>query len=47
MGLEHVAGIAEVRNSYEILLGKPETKGPIGDQDLCGRILLKWILKKY
>jgi hypothetical protein len=27
---EHVAGIGEIRNAYNILVGKPEGKRPLG-----------------
>jgi hypothetical protein len=30
----------------QILLGKPEGKGPVGYLDVEGRIILKWILGK-
>jgi hypothetical protein len=34
----------EKRNAYRIFLGKPEGKRPLGDEDVGGWIILKWIL---
>jgi hypothetical protein len=34
------------RNSYRILLGKPEGKNHYKDQDIGGRIILKCILER-
>jgi hypothetical protein len=36
-----------MRNEGEILVGKPEKKTPFGDQQVVGRIILKWILRKW
>jgi hypothetical protein len=35
----------ENRNAYRILVGKPEGKRPLSDQDEGGWIILKWILR--
>ena len=35
----HVARMEQSRNDYRVLVGKPESKRPLGD----GRIILKWI----
>jgi hypothetical protein len=40
----HVACAGEKRNSYKVFLLKPEGRSPFG---IDGRIILKWILKKY
>jgi hypothetical protein len=40
----HVARIWEKRNSYRILVGKPEEKE---DLDIDGRITYKWILEEW
>jgi hypothetical protein len=31
-------------NTYRLLVGKPEGKGPLEDQDIGGWIILGWIL---
>jgi hypothetical protein len=42
----HVARMGETRNAYRILVGKPEGKRPLEDQDVGGWTILKWILKR-
>jgi hypothetical protein len=42
----HVARIAEGRDVYRVLMGKPEGKRPFGRHRRRWRILLKWILRK-
>jgi hypothetical protein len=37
----HVASMAEKRNAYRILVGKPEGRRPLGDQDVGGWTILK------
>jgi hypothetical protein len=39
----HVARRGEKRNAYRLLVGKQEGKRPLGDQDVCGWITLRWI----
>jgi hypothetical protein len=39
----HVARMGEKRNSYRILVGKPESKRPLGR---CGWTILKWIMDR-
>jgi hypothetical protein len=34
----------EMRNAYRILVEKPEGKRPLGDQDIGGWTILKWII---
>jgi hypothetical protein len=38
----HVARVGEDRVVHRVLLGKPEGKRPLGDQDVDGRIILRW-----
>jgi hypothetical protein len=42
----HVAWMAEKRNAYRILVGKPEGKNRWEDLDLGGWTILKWILER-
>jgi len=32
---------------HRVLVGKPEGKRPLGDPDVDGRIILRWILRKW
>ena len=32
---------------HKVLVGKPERKRPLGEQDVDGRIILRWILRKW
>ena len=41
-----VARMEEGRVVHKVLVGKPEGKRPLGDQDVDGRIMLRWILRK-
>jgi hypothetical protein len=34
------------RNAYRTLVGNPEGKRPVEDQDVGGWIILKWILER-
>ena len=43
----HVARMGEGRGVHKVLVGKPEGKRPLGDQDADGRIVLRWILRKW
>ena len=36
----------EDRGVHRVLVGKPEGKTPLGDQDVDGRIILRWIFRK-
>jgi hypothetical protein len=38
--------MGEMRNTHNILVGKPEWKRPRGRLGVDGRILLEWILRK-
>jgi hypothetical protein len=35
------------RGAFRILVGRPEGKSPLEDQGIDGRIILKWIFKKW
>jgi hypothetical protein len=37
----------EGRGLYRVLMGKPEGKNPLGRTGLDGRIILRWILRKW
>jgi hypothetical protein len=39
-------GMGEVRNEYNILVGKPEGKNHLEDLGVAGKIILKWLLGK-
>jgi hypothetical protein len=43
----HVICIGEMRNAYKILVGKPEGKSHLNNVDMDGRIMSKWILRKW
>ena len=38
--------MGEDRGVHRVLVGKPEGKSSLGDQDVDGRIILRWILRK-
>jgi hypothetical protein len=42
----HVARMGAKRNAYRILVGNPEGKRPLEDQDQGGMIILRWILER-
>ena len=41
-----MARMEEGRGVHKALVGKPEGKSHWGDQDVNGRIILRWILRK-
>ena len=43
----HVARMEEGRGVHKVLVGKPEGKNHWEDQDVDGRIILRWILRKW
>jgi hypothetical protein len=38
--------MGESRSVYRVLVGKPEGKYHLGDADIVGRIILRWIIRK-
>jgi hypothetical protein len=42
----HVACMGVERGVHRALVGKPDGKRPLGDTDVDGRIILRWILRK-
>ena len=42
-----MARMEEGRGVHRVLVGKPEGKRPMGDPDLDGRIILRWIFRKW
>jgi len=43
----NVARMGEKRGVYRVLVGKPEGKAPPGDPGVDGRIILRWIFRKW
>jgi len=43
----HVARMGEGRGVHRVLVEKPEGKRPLGDLDVDGRIILRWIFGKW
>jgi len=43
----HVVCMGERRCAYRVLVGKPEGKNHLGDQGVDGRIILRWIFRKW
>ena len=43
----HVARMEEGRGVHRVLVGKPEGKRPLGDLDVDGRIILRWMFGKW
>jgi len=42
----HVAPMGDRRGVYRVLVGKPEGKNHLGDPDVDGRVMLRWIFRK-
>ena len=42
-----MARMAEGRGVHRVLVRKPEGKRPMGDPDVDGRIILRWIFRKW
>jgi hypothetical protein len=43
----HVARMEQGRGAYRILVGRPEGRNHLEDPGVDGRIILKWIFKKW
>ena len=43
----HVVRMEEGRGVHRVLVGKPKGKRPVGRPRLDGRLLLRWIFKKW
>jgi hypothetical protein len=43
----HVVRMGEDRGVHTVLVGKPEGKSHWGDQDVDGKIILRWIFRKF
>jgi len=43
----HVARMGEGRGVHRVLVRKPEGKRPLGDLDVDGRIILRWVFGKW
>ena len=43
----NVALMGEDRGVHRVLVGKPEGRRPLGTQDVDGRIILRWISRKF
>ena len=43
----HVARMVEGRGVHRVLVGKPEGKRPLRNPDVDGRIILRWIFRKW
>jgi hypothetical protein len=42
----HVARMGQERGVHRVLVGKPEGKRPLGDPDVDGRIILRWMFRQ-
>ena len=42
-----MARMEEGRDVDKVLVGKPDGKRPLGNQDVDGRIILRWIFRKW
>ena len=43
----HVARIGKITGAYKLLVGKPKGENHLEEQGVDGRILLRWIFRKY
>jgi len=44
---EHVARVGENRGVHRVLVRKPEGKNHLEDPGVDGRIILRWIIRKW
>jgi hypothetical protein len=44
---EHVARVGDRRGVYRVLVGKPEGKNNFEEPGVDGKIILKWIFRKW
>jgi hypothetical protein len=44
---EHVACMGDRRSAYSFMVGRPDGKRELEYLELDGRVILKWILKKW
>jgi hypothetical protein len=42
----HVARMGQRRGVYRVMVGKSERKDHLGDPDVDGRIILRWVFRK-
>ena len=45
--VDHVAHMGDRRAVYRDLVGKPETRRPLGNPGVDGSIILRWIIRKW
>jgi hypothetical protein len=43
----HVAGMGERRGVYRVSVWNPEGKKHLGDPEVDGRVILRWIFRKF
>jgi len=43
----HVAHMGEISDAYRVLMGKPEGRNHLEDPGVDGRIILRWIFRKW
>ena len=43
----HVARVGESRSAYRVFVRKPEEKNHLVDPEVEGRIILRWIFRKW